>query len=347
MAMTSCSNDEVLDVNTGEAINFRTAMGSRATELVTNDLKSFYAIALTNGNAETYFANVEFKSPTAGSNYTSDPEYYWPTYEDAELNFYAWQSNGTTDDQLINPTITPNAQPTFTYTPDTDVAKQGDVIVADAQGKNKTNGSAGVALTFKHALSQIVIKAKNGNATYDVKVKGVKIVNVAPEGTVTIATDGKTEASGTANASYVVNCTETTLGATETVLMGDANGKNGAMLIPQELTGWAGDATTTGSYIAVLVDINSKAGANIYPAAGSTDGFAWVAVAIDGEWERNYKYTYTLDFTNGVGEVAPEEDDESPWNPGDEIVDTENSAIKFSTVTVETWEEGTVDNKEL
>ncbi len=43
--MTSCSNDEVLEVNKGRAIDFRSAIASRATETTLENLDSIFVTA--------------------------------------------------------------------------------------------------------------------------------------------------------------------------------------------------------------------------------------------------------------------------------------------------------------
>lgn len=51
--MTSCSNDEIMEINTGKAISFRTAMATRATETTYGDLNEFFVTAFTANSTDT------------------------------------------------------------------------------------------------------------------------------------------------------------------------------------------------------------------------------------------------------------------------------------------------------
>ena len=120
-----------------------------------------------------------------------------------------------------------------------------------------------------------------------------------------------------------------------------------AMLIPQQLTAWdaAGDKPNAnkGAYLAVKLQITTKAGARVYPAEVVGD-YDWAAVPVNTNWEAGKKYVYTLDFTSGAGKVDPEKpnpsDPTDPFKPGDDILG--NNAIKF-TVQVTEWVEETKD----
>ena len=137
---------------------------------------------------------------------------------------------------------------------------------------------------------------------------------------------------------------EITLNGTPESLMGT---EGSAMLIPQQLTAWdaAGDKPNAnkGAYLAVKLQITTKAGARVYPAE-VVGNYDWAAVPVDTNWEAGKKYVYTLDFTSGAGKVDPEKEDPSdptdPFKPGDDILG--NNAIKF-TVQVTEWVEETKD----
>lgn len=64
IAMTSCSNDETLEINTGtrQAIDFRTAMATRAAETTIATLDSFYVTAFNENIIDLpYFKDLKFK----------------------------------------------------------------------------------------------------------------------------------------------------------------------------------------------------------------------------------------------------------------------------------------------
>lgn len=77
-----------------------------------------------------------------------------------------------------------------------------------------------------------------------------------------------------------------------------------AMLIPQQLDGWDPEnvSTTTGAYIAVLLQVKMK-GTNTqaYPLTITGKEYAWALIPISTNWKKGYKYVYTLDFSNGAG----------------------------------------------
>ncbi len=347
VAMTSCSNDEELSVNMGEGISFRTAMGTRGTETTTSNLDKFTVTALS--GTETYFGGVEFVSDgQANPTYASDIKYYWPV-DNSELNFYAWANAGSASVE-INGT----GQNIVDFKVAKEVVNQSDVVVTNATGSKGTPPNGGVLLTFKHALSQIAVKVKNTNASsqYVVNINSVKINKVNSKASLPINYDNDVEPTNSSElASYEVGKSYILQpGTTDAETLMD-----NAMLIPQQLTGWdrSEDKTNNGNgaYISLKVDINTKAGANVYPDASSTDTYAWIAVPISDKWVRNTKYVYTLDFANGAGFVDPngkdgEEDtgddnDKNP-GPGDEVIDTDSdNEIKFVEVSVDKWEDYT------
>ncbi len=332
VAMTSCSNDESLSINRGEEISFRSAMGTRGSETAIGNLQGADGFLVTALNAEktgAYFDKVAFTYEEG--TYTSSTDYYWPANDEA-LNFYAWYPGDS-----ISPELASGTGMTFNYTVADAIANQLDVVVADALDKKKPVDNAGVSLTFKHALSQIEIMAKNDNAAYTVKVKSVKIAQIPSTGTgFSVKTEVAAPTAVSEKKTFTVpEFSVLTLNATAESLM---DGGGNAFLIPQTLAGWNPTDkknTAEGAYISVLVDINAAAGANIYPK--TADKFAWAAIPISDTWAPNTKYTYTLNFGAGAGKVDPEEDDddEEPWKPGDDIIDTdEDAVIKFVTVTV-------------
>ena len=64
LAMVSCSEENVLDTNRGNAIDFRAAMGTRAQETTTANMSSIYVTAL-NARNETPVASLFVLLPVA------------------------------------------------------------------------------------------------------------------------------------------------------------------------------------------------------------------------------------------------------------------------------------------
>lgn len=342
VAMTSCSKDATTSVNTGEGIAFRSAMGTRAVETTIDNLSAFKVTALTDQNAP-YFTDVLF-SKSNGTTFTSDPAYHWPAT--GSLSFYAYAPSS-----LTGATITGDSK-TLAVTPAAEVKNQVDFITANATGNKTDNEGSGVELTFAHRLSQIQVKAKNTNTAYVFKVKGVKIGSVESTGTFDFASQAFTSPLSGTKADYMIKYgTEHTLAADAVNIMDQSGSSdNGcAMLIPQQLTKWdpSSDGTNAGknAYLSVLVNICTEGGAQIYPAVAGAYG--WTAVGIDTNWEPGKRYVYTLDFSQGSGNVDPEgpdggdteldpdPDPDDDRKPGEEIF---GGAIKFN-VSVTEWQD--------
>ena len=86
LAMASCSQDESTDINRGNAIDFRAALGTRAVETTTANLDKIIVTAI-NKTASNYFTDAEFTKNDAF--FTSTPAYYWPS-DGSDLSFYAY-----------------------------------------------------------------------------------------------------------------------------------------------------------------------------------------------------------------------------------------------------------------
>lgn len=331
IGMASCSKDEPTSVNTGDAIDFRAAMGTRVSETNTGNLSSFYVTALEgSAGGSPLFENEEFTKN--GTSFGSSTSYYWPT-DNSSLYFYAYAPSKTDLGGTL--TISGSTKTLANFSPASAIKDQKDFITASASGNKSVNESNGVALTFAHQLSQIEIRAKNSNASYVYKVKGVRIGKPVSKGTFNIGTSGWTLLA-TDKAIYTTTYdTAITLNGTAASIMGtDGN----AMLIPQQLTAWTpitdGDNTDGGAYLSVYVNIETKSGANVYPS--TEGGYAWASVAIGTTWAAGQKYIYTLDFTNGAGRIDPE----GPGTPGEPIL---GDPIIFTNVTVGSWSDAAQD----
>lgn len=85
LTITSCSKDESTEVNNGQAIDFRVAMETRATETTTANITNFLVTAINAGNSN-FFTDQAFTK--TGSYFTSNPAYYWPN-DGSNLSFFA------------------------------------------------------------------------------------------------------------------------------------------------------------------------------------------------------------------------------------------------------------------
>ncbi len=360
-AMSSCSKDEVVEVNNGNAIAFRASLDraiSRGSETDLNNLQAFKVTAI--GNDKNYFTNLVVNSSDGGHTWQTASTYYWPSFG---LAFFAYapQDLGSGVVSIDN-----SAKKITGFSPSQTVAEQKDLVIAYNKGDRMKNEKPGVALNFKHALSQIEVKAKCMNQNIKVEVLGVKVMNVAGTADFIFPEDKPTDSSYELSQGQWTNAKETqgylikgttpvTLTSTAQSIMMDAGN---FMLIPQTLTKWDGSAVATGAYLSVLCRISSIDGGNevlLYPLATSGDDkngkYGLSAVAIDTNWLPGKKYTYTLTFCgndSGAGRIDPNPNSSDPMidptpvtggTGGDLIL---GAPIKF-TVTVDNWTQESVD----
>ena len=217
----------------------------------------------------------------------------WNTYADAAgttADRRLWPEAGTLNFDAFAPSDLVDA-----YTVKDYPANQEDVMVAYETGSKAANLVTGVPLYFRHVMSQISVLATNMDTeNYEVKVLGVKLVNLNGKGTLThpAASTGSSfswdnftpwsslntlnsymnKAGGAPTATSI-----TTSRVSQAITLNgtaiDITFGNGPMLVlPQTLT--AADLTnvnTTGAYLAVLVQIKTKQ--TIYEADHTTIRF--------------------------------------------------------------------------
>lgn len=357
VAMTSCMEDEVVDRNQGNELTFRASIDkalSRSGNGNVTDLAKLkeFKVTATAAGQSNYFTNMKV-TKTSGDTWSTEATYYWPTYA---LGFYAYAPIDISGVSIDNA-----SQKITDFAPNTDVNKQVDLLVAYNTGNRTNNESQGVALNFKHALSQIDVQAKCSNPNIEIVVKGIRFVNVKTKGSFTYPTQTTTAGNNTTLAGCWALGNEVSAGAdykasfeqSQVVTLGSDvksinASSNNFMLVPQQLTQWE-KTTTTGAYIAVLCRISSKDGDHktvLYPESESdVTKFGSIIVPIGTNWEAGKKYTYTLNFCGdggGAGLVDPTPDATDPsvvTNPkpgstgGDPVL---GKPIKF-TVTVEDW----------
>lgn len=318
LAMVSCNKDYVVHKNNGSKIEIRTAIDTRATEIKEDDLNSFSVTALYEDGL-TYFEDTFTREDANSIYFVSDKDYYWPADED--LTFIAYYPT------MDNVTINGEEKVITGYTPDADIAKQIDFITA-VKKANIEDSADGVALEFKHQLSQIEVNGKNTNKGYTIKVKAIRLKNVAKSGNFDfVAPMVNWEQSDELTSYEIEFANAITLGDDLASLMG---GKGNAMLIPQTRLPWgitpsdddaaAGEGSgddddqsveeptsdPNGTYIAFYINAVTESGSKVYPR--DNDEYGWVALPIAFNWAAGYKYTYNCDFSEGLGVVAPEEE---------------------------------------
>lgn len=359
-ALASCTKDDVVEVNKGKGISFSALLDNpvtRANVVDLNNFEKFHVIGIgdNGGNKEITMPANEVKKEN--NTWKCSTLYYWPTYD---VDFFAFSHLDGADSKVrINTT----SQKITGFEPKRKVSEQEDLVICRKKGEKADHETIGVPLHFKHALSQIEIKAKCSNPGMKIKVKGVKLANVATSGTFTFPAGDTEKASsldlnlwtdhrdgGQPSKAYVIR--DGKEAATDALLLTENAqslmfGDNNFMLIPQRKDQWDGTKGGSGAYISVLCQIINPADKQIFPKTKGQYGFA--AVPVDINWAPGYKYTYILNFCDGedggAGKVDPDPKDPTdptdpnplidpdPATPGDIL----GKAIKF-TVEVSAWE---------
>ena len=357
LALASCSNDETVAVNESDAISFRPLVENvtRATDAhfnVSGD--QFKVTAFPQGTTVTpYFSNVVFTGD--GTTFTSASKYYWP--KDNNLDFYAWAPADVADNYSSIP-----------VTVNTTVASQIDLVYAVTKdwGKvdvqtgtpagHKVDGTTvqGVNINFRHAESKVAIQLKNSNSTLKVTVNNVALGNVSGSGTFAISetnTDVKDNAkitSGWASLGAATAAYSQTI--SPTVYSTAAAAGDDMILIPQTITAVdkytkqgadpAANDPFDGPYIKVAMKIqNSSDDTYILGAPSGANEYVETLWPLPtSTWNPGYRYTYIVDLAGG-GYHPANIDTDADLDP---ILD--GAEIKFVTVTVDNWTEGTVIN---
>ena len=364
ISFTSCSNNDddlagagVAQSEAKKAITFDgylnnipTTRGYAASDAdVQGAGLSVWAFDATKETAITAAADFFMGGPSAGLAHTWDgdnnyykaaADYFWPEYN---LNFVALtpqtgggigtigisQAAATTPGTPEKPVMTVaidvplTTESNGTYGTD----NQKDIMIASIEDQAPlTTGSA--ALTFKHALSQIVFKGGvDGQSTiHKAVVKSIKLVNIASDGTITYTAASDAFAAsdwGDKDKTYAANIVTTDVTAkignvdpaddeTPNAITGqddNATGRNYQMMImPQASVACTGvgaqgvnvsqkDAPTAGTYLLVNADLYAN-GDNVNKVISNATN---VYIPLEETtWQPGYKYTYLLKFGDNL-----------------------------------------------
>ena len=327
LALTACVNDETIEMNPGNALTFRATSGNATKSQITttSTIKDFKVWGYYQNEAEKQ-SNVPFMEAQEvvknGDVWTYSPTRFWP--ESGTIDFYS------VSPASVNASISGSSQKIENYTVSTNVDEQIDLLYAVNKDCSKAdNGQSGVQVNFRHALSQIVFKAKSSNEAIVVDIKGVTLVKAKTTGTFTYPTkttspyddpestdydteinDGTSALSGTwgtwalesATDDYAAGVTEKkSIGSTAVDLTTAGSGE--LLLLPQTLTAWnpANGASDPGSRFLINCKIWNVSGTEkirIWPAE---DEYSEVAIPVEATWKQGKKYVYTFVFGDGAG----------------------------------------------
>lgn len=317
LAFASCSVDETLEVNQGEAIGFRTVVNGNTRATAKTAFADADVINVYADYAGSKYFQDNFTFAT-GEGFHSANKYYWPATVDA--------SNAVTFSAIYKATQVADAPGTISaFTPAAEVASQVDVLFAKTKVENVSAQfkSTGVVLNFRHALSQVVVKVKNSNPNMVFDIKEVKFafLNTAGNfnGSTVANTDTKivnsadvaanhlTQAMWTgltpASPTYANAYTQTSASANFTSSTATALGEPW-MLVPQSQTAATAYTAATagtfmnGSYIAVKMVIKNAEGGVIADGATANDG-VWCCWPATVNWTPGYKYNYVVELSDG------------------------------------------------
>lgn len=365
LMLGSCSQDDIVEANLGaDEIRFAavTNGSTRAADIYnpTNMPASFQVSAMSQNKVYISDDKIE-KQGNSWVNTTGTR--YWP--EDA-VDFYAHVNAGATF--ALN-----DGKPTFnSFSVASAVESQVDLLYAVKTGQTKNETP--VTLNFRHALSQIVFKARNESENIFVQIQGVKVMNVKGSGTYTFPTASTDPNLPTAdaanynnrgswaltsdNANYEVDFSLVDVKGSKTnpttVNLSDVKG-TALMLMPQTTTAWDPEAApkpsveNTNSYLLVDCVIYNVADGSATTLPGD-NVCLWgeekkgkyttkeLAIPVKFTWEEGKKYTYTLVFGNGNGGYNPDPDDPDPDDPEPVLV-----PISFEVTVDEFLDGGSYD----
>ena len=368
VALTACNNDEVLEVNQGRGISFQVATeaSTRAQATTTNSINEFMVWGFTQEEpAKTLMEELSVSK--TGSEWTYTGTIFWPA---APVNFYSISPepiSGTVSEGAVS--ITSNEQKITGFTVNTNQSQQVDLLYAvNKEEKKESHETEPVSINFRHALSQIVFKAKNTNENLKVIVKGVKIGNIKKSGDFIYPTNSTTTQNTTEDGTIEANTqgrwddvtTEQTFaagmsgevtldGKVETAL--DLTSKEdevytGALfMIPQALTPWdtkIGALSDENKGVYFLVDCQILSGTNkdiqVWPSDPKVQHAEVAIPASKLTWEQGKKYIYTFIFGEGGGYVPGPDPEPDPTLIGidfkvtvDEFINGDGQDIDMET----------------
>lgn len=341
VAMTSCSSEEAFESmaqKENAEIRFETNIAAMTTRAITtgSNLNKFNTTAfLKQEGVRSVMMNGVNVEKIAGE---------WKTAET-----YNWPYNGTMTFYSVAPanlaTTMPTSDdfdtkaPTFSFTAASDAAMQSDVLYAVNANHQYTGSVASsiVNINFRHALSQIVFKAKCENTKWQVDISDVKVNNIKSEGVYTMplatttALNNVNDVRGSWNLGASINSYNTGIAEPKKNIGAEVvdittSTSLPLLLLPQSTTAW--DPKTDpkcmqkGSYFTIRCQLRQKTDdgkiITIWPASGE-DAYVDVAIPASFNWEEGKKYTYTFNFKDGAGYIPPTQtgggEDVIPGNP--------------------------------
>lgn len=285
LAMVSCSQNEIDGIDNGKQdarneIKFGYSVVGRATVTTTTTLEHFKVNAYSHSEASyaanittsDLMSNIQFDKDTESKwSAAGDAKYYWPTT--GSVTFFGYSPTTIANE---NYTKTEKNSPVLTYTVADNITNQEDVLITKLT-KAVTTKKDAVALSFSHALTQIIFKVKGEDANVSYDVKSITIKGIKNKGTYDYTTEKWTLAGDAATKDYTITLTDTKFNGEE-----EARPLEGAdqimICMPQD----ASSITVEVSYTATL---------NTVEVHNADDK---VIKTLNDTWEKGNKIAYTL-----------------------------------------------------
>ena len=299
-AMTSCTNEETLEVTSSRAIGFwgsGISNVTRADDITSTNFAQFYVYG--GYDATPIFDGTTVSKSNSEWGYT--PLQYWVANKTYNFGAYAPQATG----------ITPSWNHTngLSLSVKSDMTNQNDLVYADAtrttQGEETLASEQAVALNFTHLLSKVQFKFLKDQTTLGgqkVEMSNFKIAAIVTEGS---WIKGTQQTASTTTGDY------TDFSTAEEIVKTTGLSTENWYMIPQNPTAFA---------ISANVKVTDNAGTVL------KDGTISATLPIDviTEWKKQNQYLYTA--TIAMSNI------DDPNNPDDEVV-----PIEF-TGSAEDWE---------
>lgn len=292
-AMTSCTNDEVMEVNQNNLIKFESFVNksTRAvTETTDAGLAQFYVLGgYGTGVYTNVFNNIAFVKD--GSTSTWKPS---ESRDEAEwtanvYRFAAYANNNSSD--VLSPTFNADGLKFTDY----EVSDDKDLVAAlSGEVDNSNLQNSAVTLTFKHMLSQVKFTFKNTDTSHTMSVSNISVSNVNNKGTGTLTSSGIFWTGLSVADDYALSYA----GTTGNVAVNGFYEPHYQMVIPQTLN-------TSGKEIQITFTITFY---DDNDAVVSTETFSNVPLVYDNDitvgegnknfeaWKPGYRYNYTASF---------------------------------------------------
>ena len=331
LLLVGCSADEeiaTISNSASNAIGFNVVSNNPQTKATiinsTKDLQKhpFRVYAFRKGAAYGDEDGIEIKYEDSKWDYV-DPNQllYWP--HDDEVDFYAVSPVGSyggssyLDDGQLKISYHANNE----YGSSGADAENMDVMYAIAKGRKKTSNNGVVQLLFKHALSQVVFKAKKNDSNIHVDIKSITLCKVPSNGIFTVPTEENTEGSWEVRTTPFL--TDYSVGMDQEpviVNIGDAatniSENKPLLVIPCTLTKWDRQSLATAddqpnAFLQIECKIWKGSGDDAHyfvPQDGNGAAYGYTYVPFGAIWEPGKRYVYTLVFGGGYTEKGEEID---------------------------------------